>query len=306
MSVVSATMRGMATLPLTDLPRRLFVCSPSRLTTWLDCPRKYRFTYVERPAPPKGPPWAHNSLGAAVHAALAGWWRLPRRERTSAAAGRLLDEAWSRDGFRDADQATSWQVRAREMVHDYLATQDRYSDPVGVERTVAFTTATLSVSGRIDRLDQRGDELVVVDYKTGRRGLSSDDARGSLALALYARAVERVLRRRCRRVELHHLPSGTVVAWEHSDDGIARQVARAEDIAVEARDADDARQSARGDQGIADELYPARPGPGCGWCDYVRVCPAGAATGPPALPWAGLAEDVGPTLDPDAPPEPDD
>ena len=50
-------------------------------------------TYLDRPPPPKGPPWAHNSLGASVHNALAGWWRLPRpahRRRR----GHLLDRGW--------------------------------------------------------------------------------------------------------------------------------------------------------------------------------------------------------------------
>jgi putative RecB family exonuclease len=57
---------------------RLFSCTPSRLTAWVDCPRRYRMTYVDKPRPKGGPPWAHNSLGASVHSALAGWWRLPR------------------------------------------------------------------------------------------------------------------------------------------------------------------------------------------------------------------------------------
>ena len=39
--------------------------------TFLDCPRRYRFQYLDRPTPAKGPPWAHNSLGASVHSALA-------------------------------------------------------------------------------------------------------------------------------------------------------------------------------------------------------------------------------------------
>jgi len=72
---------------------------------------------------------------------------------------------------------------------------------------------------------------VIVDYKTGRHGLDADDARGSQALALYAYAAQRVFRRPCHRVELHHLPSGTVAAHEHTDESLNRQVARAEDTA---------------------------------------------------------------------------
>lgn len=43
------------------MPERLFVCTPSKLGAYADCPRRYRYSYVDRPAPPKGPPWAHNS-----------------------------------------------------------------------------------------------------------------------------------------------------------------------------------------------------------------------------------------------------
>src|SRR6266571_5279026 len=81
-------------LSLEGMPRRLFPATPSRLTSYTRCPRLYRLTYLVRPAPPKGPPWAHNSLGAAAHNALRDWWLLPEARRTPAAAGALLDAAW--------------------------------------------------------------------------------------------------------------------------------------------------------------------------------------------------------------------
>ena len=96
-------------LSLAGMPRRLYPCTPTRLTTWLDCPRRYRFAYLDRPPPPKGPPWAHNSLGASVHAALADWWRLRFAERTPEAARRLLVERWISDGYRDPEQSMRWR-----------------------------------------------------------------------------------------------------------------------------------------------------------------------------------------------------
>src|SRR3712207_7637725 len=83
------------------------------------------------------------------------------------------------------------------------------------------------------RSDQRGDELVVVDYKTGRSVSTDDEARGSPALAAYVLGVQRTLRRPCRRVELHHLPSGTVAAFEHTERSLANHVRRAEDVAAD-------------------------------------------------------------------------
>ena len=282
-------------LALEGLPKRLFTCTPTRLTTWLDCRRRYRFTYLDRPQPPKGPPWAHNSVGSAVHLAMAGWHRLDRGARTPEAAGRLLDRVWLHDGFRDDEQSDQWRDRAREMVTRYTATLDPDDEPLGIERTVGTRTAVLAVSGRVDRLDGRvvdgHEQVVVVDYKTGRRLLTSYDARSSLALALYALAVTRTLRRPCLRVELHHLPSGEVAAHDHTVESLQRHLSRAESLGEEAAAADTAYRGGIDDE-EADRLFPADVSPSCRWCDFLRVCPAGSAATRPAEPWAGLGEPV--------------
>ena len=273
-------------LGLEGMPVRLFACTPSRLTTWIDCPRRYRMTYLDRPAPPKGPPWAHNTVGAAVHLALARWWDLPLQRRTPSSARGLLDRGWQSVGFADDAQAERWRQRAADLVERAAARLDPHDVPVGVERTVAVTTGSLAVSGRVDRIDRRGDELVVVDYKTGRSALTDDDARGSLALALYALACARTLRTPCTTVELHHLPTERVLTWQHTEQSLARHVRRAEAVAAEVVSAG-VRLAAGGD---ADALYPARPSRLCAWCDLARVCPA--AQGAPEQPWAGLAAEV--------------
>jgi putative RecB family exonuclease len=233
---VRETLDAHGQLPFDGMPERLFVCTPSKLAAFEDCPRRYRFAYLDRPAPPKGPAWAHNSLGASVHTALRSWHGL-----------------------------------------------DPAQEPVGVERVVGVKTATLALSGRVDRIDRRGEELVIVDYKTGRAGVSSDDARGSRALALYAFATQRVFRRRCRRVELHHLPSHAVASHEHTDESLDRHVRRAEDTARDAVEAE--RAVATGTD--PDAAFPTRPGPICSWCDYRRNCPDGT-NAPAKQPWSGI------------------
>ena len=170
-------------LEMAGMPRRLFPATPSKLATFTDCPRRYRHAYLDRPTPPKGPAWAHNSVGSAVHAALRSWWELPIRERTAASARQLLYGVWSPAGFRDGDQAQRWRSIAAGWLSDYVTGLDPAEEPVGTERQVAATSERLALSGRIDRIDQRGDELVIVDYKTGRRPSTDDEARGSTALA---------------------------------------------------------------------------------------------------------------------------
>jgi RecB family exonuclease len=280
------------------MPKRLYPCTPSRLNTWLDCPRRYRMTYLDRPKPDKGPPWAHNSVGASVHNALAGWWRLPLGDRTPASAGRLVERGWITEGFRDDAQSADWRGRAREMVERYVHGLDPADEPIGVERTVSMKTHLITVQGRIDRLDRRGAELVVVDYKTGRRPLTSDDARSSLALALYAASAWRMMRTPCHLVELHHLPTGEVAVWEHTEDTLSRHLRRAEQIAEECAEADEwyreqpAPSPEAGPHAPYDAMFPPQPGVLCAWCDYARHCPEGRQAAPPRDPWAALPDQV--------------
>jgi putative RecB family exonuclease len=127
---------------------------------------------------------------------------------------------------------------------------------------------------------------VIVDYKTGRHALTTDDARGSQALALYVIAARRTLRRPCNRVELHHLPSGSTAVWEHTEASLARHQTRAEETAEELQLARDTLDAG----GDPDVLFPARVGRQCSWCDFRRSCPEGQAAGPAAAPWSLLVD----------------
>jgi RecB family exonuclease len=274
---------GFEQLGFEGMPERLFSCTPSKLASFDDCPRRYRYSYVDRPAPPKGPPWAHNSLGASVHTAMRSWHGLPVEKRVSEVLPALLKATWVGEGYRDDEQERAAFRTAVEWLEAYVATQDPLAEPVGVERVVAAKTAGLALSGRVDRIDRRGAELVIVDYKTGRSELTADDARGSSALALYAYAAARVFRRPCHRVELHHLPTGTVAAHDHTDASLERAVSRAEATARDIQSAEAALAS-----GVdPDQAFPTAPGALCSYCDFRRSCPDGQSA-PVKQSWSAI------------------
>jgi RecB family exonuclease len=268
------------------MPRRLFRASPSKLLAWVDCPRRYRMQYLDRPAPPSRPQRAHTSVGVAVHNALRDWWDLPVEQRSPAAGAELVRSSWIDVGFRDADQSLAWRQRAQGQVVAYLDEVDPSLQPLGIERTVSLKTDVLTLQGRVDRLDDRAGELAVVDYKMSRWEPTDDDARTSLPLALYAAAVWKMFRRKCVRVELHHLPSGSVASHEHTGESLKRKIDEAESIAREARRAEDDYA----ELGVDSSRFPARVGPICQWCDFRAHCPAGQAVGPEKSDWAALEQ----------------
>jgi putative RecB family exonuclease len=273
-------------LELTGLPRRLIRVTPARLSCWNRCPRRYRMTYLDRPTPARGAPWAHATVGAVVHNALRALFEMPPARRTPAAAARLVVTNWQDDGFRDAEQAARLRELASQWVSDYVGALDVDFEPVGVERWVSTPTKRIVAEGRVDRIDDHGRELVIVDYKTGRHALTVDDARGSQALALYALAARRTLRRSCNRVELHHLPTGEVLSWQHTDESLGRHLARAEEAADELGLATDTLTAG----GDAEVLFPPSPGPQCSWCDFRRHCAEGRQAAPDVEPWALLPD----------------
>ena len=269
---------------------RLYPISPSKLGTWLDCPRKFFLQYVERQRVSGS--WAHLSMGNAIHNALRDWFDEPAAPRTRERAELLVRAHWTQAGFRDAEQSGQWQSAAAAMVWAYLSGLDPAFAPHSVERSLGAIAPGIALNGRIDRLDGGGgdpESLVVVDYKTGKRILTSDDARGSFALAIYAVCVERSLRRPCTRVELHHIPSGVVAAHVYEPSTLQRQIDRVVQIAGEMAQAEE-DQRAGAD---LSEVFPPRPSPLCGWCDVRDWCPEGAASAPKKDPWSGLpvAED---------------
>jgi RecB family exonuclease len=273
------------------MPQRLFRASPSRLLAWLDCPRRYRLQYLDRPSPPPRAQRAHTSVGVAVHNALRDWWDLAEDKRTAQAGAELVRTSWIDVGFRDAEQSLQWRARAQQQVVAYLEDVDPARQPLGIERTVSLRTDALALQGRIDRLDERHDGLAVVDYKTSRVVPTDDDARTSLPLALYAAAAWKMFRRRCVRVELHHLPSGSVAAHEHTGESLRRKIDEAESIARDAR----AAEADYAEVGVESERFPARVGPLCQWCDLRAHCPAGQAFGTEKSGWAALEDPAQPT-----------
>ncbi|MCU1682111.1 MAG: hypothetical protein JWQ81_2850 [Amycolatopsis sp.] len=273
-------------------PKQLTRVSPARLATFEDCRRRYRMTYLDKPPPRRGGPWASSTLGAVVHNALRALFELPAAKRLPQRAAALVAEHWKDAGFADATQAARYRGRARRWISEYVEQNDVSADPVGIERWVSAAVSSepgvkpsVIVEGRTDRIDARDGELVIVDYKTGRRTPTEEDAHRSQALAIYAVAAAHSLRKPCHTVELHHLPSGTIAVAEHTEASLTDHLRRAERTAGELRVAADSLEAG----GDPAELFPTRTGPHCSWCDFRPSCAEGQQAAPPVLSWDLLA-----------------
>ena len=202
----------------------------------------------------------------------------------------LLNKNWITAGYRDEDMSEQIKSVAHVWLEQYLLNEGELA-PIGVERSVEYPRHQYTLTGRIDRIDRRiidgQEQLVIVDYKTGKGVPTDAEARGSLALAFYAVAAWRLLRTPCFRVELHHLPSGTRAVATHTEVSLARQGARLDSVASEILEARAEYQAA---PARADELFEPQPSAICRWCDFRDFCPEGQLQGEAVAPWQGVID----------------
>lgn len=206
----------MPTLPaaVADVP----TLSYSSSRTYLECPLRWRFLYVDRlEEAPRG----YFSFGRTIHSVLEEFVRplvrpLPRlvpgggRQRTldqflppaeaappPAPMSRtdllaLYQQQWIAEGYTSAQEESRYQELGKELLGRYYdAFVAHPPHPVSVEEHLTASWDGIPVHGYIDRIDQtEGGGLEVLDYKTGR-GLSVQDAHGSEQLTFYQMLVER-------------------------------------------------------------------------------------------------------------------
>jgi RecB family exonuclease len=249
---------------LFDEGEGLFELNPSKLQCYLDCPRQYRFRYIDRR--PERRTFGPTALGRSVHKALRDFYGLEPAQRTVENLLRALRRAWDPTGYRSAKEAEDAFERAEDMLRRYHAgTDPQRVRVVALESKFSHAKSRegILVTGRVDRIDIEDGEYVIVDYKTGRFGETDDTIDESLPLALYLIAAAAVLGREITRIAVEHLPTGRRRVT-HRD--AARLEGDWKELVV-----------------LADEMrrgtdFPPRPGSLCRWCDYLSACPEGRAS----------------------------
>ncbi len=254
--------------------------SPSKITTFTDCPRMFQYQAIDRL---EQPPTVWTLKGTLVHAALEGLFAAAPEHRTVDLALERLGEAAADETFTaelaalDAQGAPTigFVEDAEVLVRNYFALEDPVAiDAVGVELRLETTLEigggldAVPLRGIIDRLDrdEHGD-LIVVDYKTGRAPGPGRERSKLAGVETYALLCERVLGVRPVAVRLLYLRAPLIVEREVAPPTVARQERRAVEVwrAI-------AKSHASGS-------FRPSPGPLCNYCAFSDRCEAAVLTG---------------------------
>jgi len=269
-----------------ELPSTL---SPSKITSFTNCPLAFRFSVLEHLPEPPSPAALKGTL---VHRALELLFAdCPRGSRSRSAAQSSLNRAWQElhDGEEleglalDARETAAFIADARELVSRYFELEDPDAvQAVGLEMSLSTDIDGVRVRGIIDRLDELDDgSLVVVDYKTGRAPRNEQSRSRLSGVQMYALLCEAELGKRPALVRLIYLRDRVVISASPTDQAMrgTRQRALGVWAAIE--------RACRQDD--------FRPNPSglCRYCAFQAYCPAFG--GNPAD--AGLAMAPAPALE---------
>ncbi len=242
----------------------LFELNPSKLQCYLDCPKQYRFRYVDKRTERRA--FGPSALGRSVHKAMRDFYAMEPSERTVDNLLRALRRSWDGTGYRSAKEAEDAFSRAEDMLRRYHAgTSPQEIRVVAMESKFSHARASagILVTGRVDRIDMVGREYVIVDYKTGRFGSDDLVLNESLPLSLYAMAVSAGLGRDVSRIAVEHLPTGRRAETRREPERLATDWTKLSDLASSMRPGNE---------------FPAKPSSLCRWCDYLVACPEGRAS----------------------------
>ncbi len=237
------------------------------------CPLKYKYTHILRVPLLRD----HRVVyGSAIHEAIREYHRRKARRQLITLDDLVgsFERAWVNEGFISREHEDQRMAEGREVLarfFEYQETSGRV--PTFVEAPFSFQVGLTRVKGRWDRVDLRGDEVVLIDFKTSDVRAQKDAdrrARESLQLALYALAYREVYGALPTRLELHFLgPQQVLVGTAVPDaEALEKTAAIIERVAG----------GIRAGQFIATpDFYRA-----CRYCAFASICPY-TATGDPDL-----------------------
>ena len=241
------------------------------------CPLKYKYTHLLRVPLLRD----HRVVyGTAIHEAVREYNRRKARGQpvTSADLLATFERAWVNEGFISREHEDQRMEEGRQVLRRFLDFQENLGQrPTFVEAPFSFQLGMTRVKGRWDRVDLRGGESVVIDFKTSdvrRQADANRRARESLQLAVYALAYREVYGQLPARMELHFLGPQQVLV------GVAEPE---EDLLTDAQEV--IRNVSRGIRAqnfiATPEYYRA-----CRYCAFNSICPY-TATGDPLIPEPG-------------------
>lgn len=142
---------------------------------YLECPRRYWWNYINPSTRSLQLVRPYFTLGDHVHSTLKFFFSFNPEIRTKAKLMELFEQQWRRrqgpaGGFRTPQQEADYKERGQLMLSAFFDREDMTVKPLWAsdKMITAGISETLSIGGKIDRVDETPEGLHIIDYKTSK------------------------------------------------------------------------------------------------------------------------------------------
>ncbi|MFQ6606680.1 MAG: ATP-dependent helicase [Fidelibacterota bacterium] len=241
----------------TPYPLRL---STSAAETYLECPLKYQLAHIDRI--PEAISKPQLVFGTIIHRVLEEFHN-PDQPQTEKQLLELLEIYWKPEAFDYRAREIEFKRQGEELLRRYFA-HFQEAPPRVKARELRFTFEVdqVTITGKIDRIDESDHGYRIVDYKTGKTRTS---AKKNLQLAIYCLYLylnpETPFGGLPEAATLYYLrledkPQDTHQFLPEDLEGTREKIKKIRD-------------------GIWNQEFNPRKGFHCDWCDYKKLlCPA--------------------------------
>ena len=254
-TAASRTSEWLSMPPGRDLASRL---SASAVQTYETCPLRFK---LEREWNIPGEVPGAMQYGAAIHRVLRAYFDSVRfhRDMTDEALLDLFRSELSAAGIQDHYQHELYEKQGISQLLDFLKASRGGAPPevLHLEEWFEVRIGDVTVTGRIDRIDQAGGRVIITDYKTGKPK-SQEDADESLQLSIYALAARETWGYEAERLVFLNLEENTPVITARNEAQLTEARLKVESVA----------------QDIAAGEFQPKKGFHCNFCNYRNLCPA--------------------------------
>ena len=250
--------------------------SYSKIGQFRNCPRQYKFNYIEKATVEK-PVSVEIFLGSAVHRALEKLYKFKVNGRIQPVEEMLADYHKDWEGpDRDRIKVTKEHMGIDDFINIGAKALKKYyqmyhpfdeGEIIGLEKNASFPLDPANrfmMRAKLDKLVQRDDGVVeIVDYKTQSRLPTQQDLDNDLQMGLYQHAVN-FLWPQFDKIELKqiYLRQGIAMSTVMSQDKLDEKKQETINLILEI------------EQAGRDDDFPVKESALCDYCPYFELCPA--------------------------------
>ncbi len=192
--------------------------SYSSLSTYLQCPYRYKRRYIDREKDEKLLPFV--SLGRSLHLTLSKFYRhVINAETNDKDVDNLLNiyqDTWISRGYADDEEEQQWRAYGIQMLITYMESEYASIKPILIEKQFKAIIGESVLVGKLDRIDKLPNGTYeIIDYKIG--GFESEEERQAqeIQTSFYYLGAKYGLNLEIEKITYYYLASSTYLSIDY-------------------------------------------------------------------------------------------